>query len=150
MDAEFVELTPQNYHGAFKIQSRCHYNPWSGKVFADCITPPYFAVQLSKASTVSGYYVGMNVAGEATLMDVGVAPELRGKGLGRRLLAHFIANCEQRTCTEIWLEVRASNDSAIHLYKQNGFELIETRKGYYPSADGREDALIMKKPLPSQ
>lgn len=147
MGAEFVALTPQNYQQAFQIQSRCHYNPWSEKAFADCLTAPYFAFQLSTASKVNGYYVGMDVAGEATLMDIGVDLEMRGKGLGRRLLTHFIENCQQRGCSEIWLEVRASNASAIHLYKQHGFELIETRKGYYPSSTGREDALIMKKPF---
>jgi len=37
-----------------------------------------------------------------------------------------------------------SNKPAIALYQDMGFETIETRKNYYPLADGKEDALIMK------
>jgi ribosomal-protein-alanine N-acetyltransferase len=39
------------------------------------------------------------------------------------------------------LEVRISNDGAIRLYEQLGFEPRGVRRGYY--TDNREDALIM-------
>jgi len=40
------------------------------------------------------------------------------------------------------LEVRASNVIAIKLYESIGFQLDGTRKDYYPSASGREDARL--------
>jgi len=45
------------------------------------------------------------------------------------------------------LEVRPSNESAIRLYHQLQFNEVGTRPDYYPSADGREDALIMARSL---
>lgn len=145
MATEFSSLNFDNYLAAYEIQHRCHFNPWSESVFKDCLSPPYFAEQLTFEGDVVGYYVGMDVAGEATLMDIGVTDNCRGKGYGRLLLEHFINQCQQRNCEAIWLEVRHSNAPAIHLYQQFDFILIETRKDYYPSESGKEDALIMKR-----
>ena len=43
---------------------------------------------------------------------------------------------------EMFLEVRPSNAEAISLYLKKGFEKIGSRKNYYRSEDGREDADI--------
>ena len=37
---------------------------------------------------------------------------------------------------------------AISLYRSMGFEAVGRRKGYYPAAEGREDAIIMSRTLP--
>lgn len=142
---EFQEIHPENYNAAFKLQTACHAFPWSQAVFVDCLTPPYFAWQLvDESDVVQGYYVGLLAAVEATLMDIGVAQTSRGQGLGRELVKHFLLECNKRQALDAWLEVRVSNKPAIALYQDMGFETIETRKNYYPLADGKEDALIMK------
>ena len=43
----------------------------------------------------------------------------------------------------VFLEVRPSNPHAIALYHDEGFNEIGRRPRYYPSHDGREDALVM-------
>lgn len=141
----FQAIEPDNYDAAFKLQTACHSFPWSRKVFADCLTPPYFASQLvDDEQQVLGYYVGLLAAVEATLMDIGVDTAFRGQGLGRELVRHFLLECNKRQAQDAWLEVRVSNQTAIALYQDMGFETIETRKNYYPLAEGKEDALIMK------
>ncbi|MCR2392783.1 ribosomal-protein-alanine N-acetyltransferase, partial [Salmonella enterica] len=47
----------------------------------------------------------------------------------------------------LWLEVRASNQAAIALYEDLGFNEVTVRRNYYPSAHGREDAIVMALPL---
>jgi ribosomal-protein-alanine N-acetyltransferase len=49
----------------------------------------------------------------------------------------------ERGGRECFLEVRASNTSAYRLYERYGFNEVGRRRAYYPSADGREDALVM-------
>ena len=44
-------------------------------------------------------------------------------------------------------EVRASNVAAIALYESVGFNEATIRRNYYPTADGREDAIIMALPI---
>ncbi len=47
----------------------------------------------------------------------------------------------------MFLEVRDSNQSARALYDSVGFNEIGVRRGYYPAASGREDAVVMAKHL---
>lgn len=142
--ATFSSVTEQNYDNAYRLQTGCHAFPWSRAQFIDCLTEPYFATQLEQNGEVLGYYVGLLVSVEATLMDIGIAKEQRGNGFGRELVKHFLRQCNQKQAQEAWLEVRVSNQTAINLYRDLGFEEIERRKDYYPAADGREDALIMR------
>jgi ribosomal-protein-alanine N-acetyltransferase len=43
--------------------------------------------------------------------------------------------------------VRPSNDRAVELYRHFGFRQIGVRRGYYPAAAGREDALVFEREL---
>ena len=67
--------------------------------------------------------------------------------LGRRLLDHLASTAREAGATQLFLEVRPSNAAALALYARAGFETIGRRKGYYPAAGGREDALVMRLPL---
>lgn len=73
------------------------------------------------------------------IATIGVLPEYRGQGLGKRLLEA----CESKLPTDrIRLCVRISNEGAIQLYRQNGYGTLTTWTRYYE--DG-EDALVMEK-----
>ncbi|GAA0857666.1 ribosomal protein S18-alanine N-acetyltransferase [Aliiglaciecola litoralis] len=147
MSVSFHPLTVENYQQALAIHQSCHLFPWSESVFKDCLTSPYFAAHLEFENQVVGYYVGMAIVGEGTLMDIGLNHTHRNKGLGKLLLGEFIAQAKTNQCEEVWLEVRESNQVAIELYQQSGFTLIETRKAYYPTQSGRENGLIMRAKL---
>ncbi|GAB3021961.1 ribosomal protein S18-alanine N-acetyltransferase [Bowmanella dokdonensis] len=140
----FQLLNGDNYLPAYELQRQCHQYPWCQETFASCLEGQYFAWQMMQGQQLLGFYVGLQVLDEGTLMDIGLAPQARGKGLSQPLLDHFLMQCRDKGISEIWLEVRVSNQGAIYLYRKNGFQVIETRKNYYPTEQGREDALIMK------
>jgi ribosomal protein S18 acetylase RimI-like enzyme len=73
-----------------------------------------------------------------------VAGELRGAGLGRRLLADAerVAAADRKGVLR--LEVRADNRPAIRLYESLGYRQIGRYAGYY--AD-KTDAIRYEKPL---
>ncbi|WP_100642050.1 ribosomal protein S18-alanine N-acetyltransferase [Alteromonas facilis] len=150
MDKSFSPLiadTPES-DSAYSICRLSHPAPWSRKVFMDCMTSPYFAYVMIQEGKVLGYYIGLLVAEEATLMDVAVAESSRNQGLGRLLVEHFIRMAESKSASESWLEVRASNTHAIRLYECMGFETITVRKDYYSGAtpeSAKEDAIIMRR-----
>ena len=81
------------------------------------------------------------------LAPVAVHPDWQGRHLGRRLLRRLLAIARQRGADTAFLEVRRSNRTAIHLYQTEGFCETGLRRGYYPAAQGREDAILMAKPL---
>ncbi|NBS11482.1 MAG: ribosomal-protein-alanine N-acetyltransferase, partial [Gammaproteobacteria bacterium] len=43
---------------------------------------------------------------------------------------------------QLFLEVRASNGAAQRLYDRAGFNELGRRRNYYPTASGREDAMV--------
>lgn len=55
-------------------------------------------------------------------LGMGVLPEYRGQGLGRKLLEACITKAWDKGLTRIELEARADNQSAIALYEKLGFE----------------------------
>lgn len=81
--------------------------------------------------------------GEVSLLNIAVAPSEQGKGYGKALLNHFLEQCESRQAESAWLEVRESNQAAVSLYLAEGFNEVDRRRDYYPTEQGREDAVIM-------
>lgn len=132
----------------FSIELLAHTHPWSKKTFLSNFGKRYFNHVLSYDNEILGYFVASSVAGEATLMNISVDPKLQGNGLGRLLLEYLIEFSIKNNEEEIWLEVRTSNSSALALYSNLGFVIVDTRKDYYPSDNGREDAIIMCLKLP--
>jgi ribosomal-protein-alanine N-acetyltransferase len=126
-----------------QIETQSHSHPWSEKVFLSNFGQRYFNHLILLNDVVIGYFVASSVAGEVTLMNIVITPEHQGQGAGRVLLQYLLDKCRENEQQEIWLEVRASNHNAIHLYQQFGFVEVDLRKAYYPTATGREDALIM-------
>jgi [ribosomal protein S18]-alanine N-acetyltransferase len=140
----FEPLTPENAQASFDLHANVQINPWSTAIFIDCLSSPYFAYQLVERRDLLGYYIGLQVLDEVTLMDIAIDPQKQGQGLGKQLLANFISQVRLRNGVDIWLEVRESNIAAQHLYTKMGFDIIEKRKAYYQTKTGTESALIMK------
>ena len=77
--------------------------------------------------------------------DIGrVKKEFRKKGIGKSLIELIISEARLRNSENIILEVRADNVEAQTLYKKLNFQIIGTRKDYYESENGREDAFVLK------
>jgi len=132
---------------AHRIHEASQYKPWSLATFVDCTSAPYFSVIAKKDNQVVGYALVLEVVDETTLMDIAVDATARGEGIGRKMLEYVKARSKKNGMLSMWLEVRASNQAAISLYEDTGFEHIEVRKGYYQSPQGKEDAKIMKASL---
>jgi N6-L-threonylcarbamoyladenine synthase len=93
-------------------------------------------------------YAGLKVSGPSYSSDVqtiGVEPESQGSGIGRTLMNGLIAFAKRQGSEEVFLEVKAGNESAIALYLSLGFEQIDVRKRYYQPSG--EDALVMRMPI---
>lgn len=93
------------------------------------------------ADEVLGYAVLWCVLDQGELANIAVRPELRGRGLGARLLDEVVAVSRRRGVAKLYLEVRDSNDGALRLYERFGFREVGRRRGYYK--DPREDARVM-------
>ena len=57
----------------------------------------------------------------AWLEDMIVHPDLREKGIGKRLLSHATSEARSLGCSRITLLTDSSNSSAMHFYESAGF-----------------------------
>lgn len=58
---------------------------------------------------------------ESRLAAMAIAPDFRGKGIGRALLAEVVRKARERGERRLWLEVIQSNEPAVKLYESAGF-----------------------------
>ena len=130
------------------IEQQAYPYPWTSGNFRDALASGYHGLKLVDQGVMVGYLVWMRVLDEAHLLNFTIAPARQSRGLGQHLLKTWMAQLVADGLQQVLLEVRPSNAKAIRLYQRNGFVQTGLRKGYYPSGpNGREDALLMNKPL---
>lgn len=125
------------------IEPEIYPYPWTRGNFADSLKAGYSCWVCEHEDQLVGYAVLMMVLDEAHLLNISIARASQGRGWGRRLLEHVIAVARGYNGQVMFLEVRPSNKSALALYESMGFNEFSVRKGYYPAANGREDAILM-------
>lgn len=126
-----------------EIEPRIYSHPWSRGNFADSLHAGYSCWVYEFNGDVVGYAVMMSVLDEAHLLNISIAGDYQGRGMGRALLEHVIETARRHGAQMMFLEVRPSNTNAIALYESMGFNEFSIRKGYYPAHNGREDAILM-------
>ena len=102
-------------------------------------------VSLVAEDPETGVVVGFGVASlagpQAELETIAVAAEGQRRGVARRILAALTEELKQSQVREITLEVRASNQPALALYRSTGFKETGRRVRYY--VDPVEDAVLL-------
>jgi ribosomal-protein-alanine N-acetyltransferase len=88
-----------------------------------------------------GYLGITQIAGQADIANIAVAPAHRRRGAAHALLARAETQAVLRGCGEIRLECRQGNAAALALYRSRGYVEVGRRKKYYRDPD--EDAVLM-------
>lgn len=142
--SRFRPMAAEDLEVVATIEQDIYLFPWSTGNFRDSLNAGYSCwVQLADGVPV-GYAVMMLAAGEAQLLNLGIAKPYQRRGLGRRLLQHMIKVARGHHANIMLLEVRPSNTAARRLYLDTGFRETALRKHYYPAHNGREDAVLME------
>jgi len=120
---------------------------WSKKNFEDALKNHECWVLYPKKKTedIIGYLVLQTILDELHLLNICVNKTFQRQGWGRLLMDVVLEQALQKSCSVIYLELRASNKIARALYRKYGFKQIGQRKNYYPLTDSREDARLMSK-----
>ena len=125
------------------LEVECFSEPWSERSLREELTNPLARVWVAEQDGKTVGYAGMRcVVGEGYVNNVAVFPEYRRQGVGRALVEKLIAEAG-RECAFLSLEVRASNEAALALYYELGFEVQGIRRDFYIMPT--EDAVIMTK-----
>jgi [ribosomal protein S18]-alanine N-acetyltransferase len=139
----FRPMRSQDLDRVMQIEPHLYSHPWTRGNFSDSLQAGYSCWVMECAGELVGYGVLMIGVREAHLLNISIAGEWQAKGYGRTFLEHFIAMARHYEAEHLLLEVRPSNLPARRLYASMGFQEITVRRGYYPAASGREDAILM-------
>lgn len=144
-----MPMLPADVDEVHALECSVFPHPWSRANFADSLAAGYDAWLLRDPhGKLAGYFLLMYALDEAHLLDVAVAGERHGTGLGRYLLDTLCARARAMGAGSVLLEVRPTNERALAVYKRFGFAEIGRRKAYYPAHEGRrEDAIVMRHTL---
>lgn len=131
-----------------ELEIICFSVPWSMELLEACLENPLDRIwvldiepESESESEIAAYCNFRVIAGEGELMRIAVRPRLRGRGYARNLMETLAADARDSRTMAVTLEVRASNLSAVSLYKSCGFQVEAVRRDYYTHPV--EDALIM-------
>jgi ribosomal-protein-alanine N-acetyltransferase len=134
-------LTYADLPQVIAIERRAFPTPWSLAMFVlELSKPSGICLVALVEGRVVGYLVCSRYDVVWHVMNVAVDPEQRRRGIATAMLEQLFAQAD-KPGEQYTLEVRTSNDPAIALYEQFGFESAGVRPGYYH--DNKEDALIM-------
>ena len=127
-----------------ELEARAYEFPWSRVIIGGCTTVPYriwLGFRPGESTHIAQAFLSITLD-EAHILNVSVEPGLQGHGFGGQMLNHLIEDARTQGARQMFLEVRESNQVAIQMYLNHGFNEIGRRQNYYPTKAGREDALV--------
>jgi ribosomal-protein-alanine N-acetyltransferase len=129
------------------IERNAYDFPWSEGIFRDCLQVGYCCWVVERGDLVDAYGIMQVAVGEAHVLNLCVDPGSHGQGVGRAILRCLMEVACDHGADNAYLEVRPTNEHALSLYRSEGFRTIGSRRAYYPSSSGREDAFILSRTL---
>lgn len=144
------DLDESDMPAVVELANECRLSPWSLDDYID-ETNRRDSIMLkimTDDGRLAGFVVGRFVPGtrsdgtpDSEIYNIGVRAELRSLGYGTALLESFVERCRKQSVKTVWLDVRASNLTAIRFYRRFGFVETAARRGFY--SDPIEDSTVM-------
>lgn len=152
--ASIVPAGPDDAQAIAGLHRRLFDPPWDAASVAALMAPPA-GVALAAwgrdacgTPVLAGFVLARVAADEAEILSLGVAPEMQGRGLARRLVCEVQRRLAERGARSLFLEVAADNIPALALYRRLGLGESGRRRGYYArSGAAAADALVLSKSL---
>jgi ribosomal-protein-alanine N-acetyltransferase len=124
------------------IEQSSFSTPWKFDHFSHELRAPHSYPFVAECDgTIAGYVCLTSLFEVAQILDIAVAPEMRGMGIARKLMEFSIGVACKQGAEVLALEVRSTNAPAISLYERLGFNRCGLRVRYY---DGVDDAVLME------
>jgi ribosomal-protein-alanine N-acetyltransferase len=141
--AQLREFRESDLQEIVEIERELFANPWPAAAFRRFLRDRAAVSRIAEIDgAVAGYAFGWCVGEEAELGNLAVAAAWQRRSVASALLEWFLAACARRGVREVFLDVRASNETAKRLYHRHGFHQFGRRRNYYSRP--REDALIYR------
>jgi [ribosomal protein S18]-alanine N-acetyltransferase len=135
---------PGDLEGVLEIEEQSFNNPTTREWYERELQRPdvcFIYVLRVPQQRVAGFCAFWRLATEMHINNLAIRPELRGRGLGIKLLQDSLDAAATLGASSATLEVRRNNVAARRLYARAGFYEAGVRRNYYTQPV--EDALIL-------
>jgi ribosomal-protein-alanine acetyltransferase len=144
-----IPMTLRDLDACWKLDQICFVDgeTYDRDTFRDLLShrDAYCYKAVAADTPMAGFIVGVVESdGTGHVVVLGVAPEWRRRGIGRRLMHEIEAAFVKREVRLVHLEVRTTNDAARKLYEGLGYAIAGRRLAYYTNGD---DGYLMVKGL---
>ena len=135
-----------------EIELHAFRSPWSRQIFLEELDREWAYLEVLRerqrdgVSRVVAFCNYWLVRDEVHLLNIATHPDHRRHGHARALMGHVVDFASRHRCRYVTLEARRSNQGALDLYREFGFEAVGIRPKYY--AEDQEDAVVMLLELP--
>lgn len=135
------KMGPDDLDGLIELEALCFDYHWTREQFYLGLKRGAFHVLgVRQGDQILGYLAYSVLLNEMEILNLGVRPEARRKGIAMKLMQTLLKKCCDMGIQKGLLDVKRSNTPAIRLYESFGFKKTGVRKKYYP--DTKEDALL--------
>lgn len=142
-NVRMVKLGPEDLSDVIELEQICFSYHWTEEQFKLGLERgAYLIFGLRDQGRLIGYMAFSTIELEMEVLNLGIHPDYRRKGLGTLLLGEVMRTCAGMGFENAFLDVRVNNEAAIRLYEKHGFTKYGVRKKYYP--DTKEDALLYR------
>lgn len=130
------------------IENASFSTPWSRSSFEDDFDNEYidFYVAEDEEKLIGYASIGLIIP-DAEILNIAVDEKYRRQGIGEMLFDTLMNCAYKKEVSDLFLEVRESNEPALELYSKKGFNVLGRRKNYYKLPE--EDAIMMHYKLAS-
>ena len=131
-----------------EIERRSYQFPWDEEEFLTCLRQRNCigTVYESSGSLIHGFMIHELHKSTLRVLNIAVAPEVRGAGVGRAMIQRLIDKLDQQKRVFIDAEVRETNVKAQLFLSGAGFRAVTTLRKHYDETD--EDAILFRYTLP--
>jgi [ribosomal protein S18]-alanine N-acetyltransferase len=143
LDVRVEPMRKRHLRSVLRIEGKLPHVGWSlGLYLSELAARDGRIYLVARAEhAVVGFAGALLVGEEAHVTTISVDPTWQGRRIATRMLLVLVRKALERGAQAMTLEVRASNEAAIRLYRRFGFAPAGIRENYY--RDVGEDALIM-------
>lgn len=142
---------PDKAEAIASLHALCFRTAWASPdidALLSAETALAFIATADGARQVVGFIIGRLLVDEAEIVTLGVHPECRNGGIGKRLLVGFETAAARAGALRVVLEVAEDNADARALYEAAGYAIAGRRPSYYDSGSGvPTDAILLAKLL---
>ena len=129
------------------LHAQCFHEIWNAAAITELMAAPGTFALIDADQT--GFILVRAAGEECEVLTLAVTPAARRRGVATALVRAAAERAAEANAAAMFLEVNATNNPAITLYKRLGFAQVGLRKGYYAVPHGmREDALVLRASIP--